>query len=159
MQFRTVLTACALATSLAGCAQQASTATNAAPAEPPLQTRVTTGQEVGAALNNQIQVEFASGSDRLSPDANRQLDVAARLFRDVRPVAMFSVGYSDAVGSEFDNLLLAARRARAVKTGLVARGIPADQVLLRSYGQSDPINSAEPNAPANRRVLVSWRIV
>ena len=53
---------------------------------------------------------------------------------------MFSTGFSDASGgSEYDNLLLAARRARTVKIALVARGIPANQVQLRSFGQSDPV--------------------
>lgn len=147
-----------LALGVAGCAQQQQSAVATAPTPPP-QKNVTVGQELGAAVNNQIEVTFASGSDRLMPGADQQLDVAARLFRDVRPVAMFSVGYSDAVGSEFDNLVLSARRARTVKAALVARGIPADQVLLRAYGQSDPIDSANPNAPENRRVLVTWRIL
>ena len=95
----------------------------------------------------------------MMPDADKQLDIAARLFRDVRPVSMFSVGYSDAVGDEFNNLLLSARRARTVKAALIARGIPANQILLRAYGQSDPIDRAHPDAPENRRVLVTWDIM
>lgn len=141
---------------VAGCAQHGpATEASQPPAPPP----VTVGQEVGAAIHNQIQVTFASGSERLMPDADKQLDIAVRLFRDVRPVMMFSVGYSDAVGTEFDNLVLSARRARTVKTALVARGIPANQIALRAYGQSDPIDKANPNAPENRRVLVTWDIM
>lgn len=146
----------ALAFGMAGCAQQPQAIETAKPAAP---TGVTVGQELGAAVRNNIQVSFASGSDRLMPGANEQLDTAARLFRDVRPVLMFSVGYSDAVGSEFDNLVLSARRARTVKAALVARGIPANQVMLRAYGQSDPIDKANPAAPDNRRVLVTWDIM
>ena len=139
-----------------GCAQQ-TPATGAA--SPPLQTNVTPAQELGAALHNRIQVMFGPGSDRLDPDANKQLDIAARLFRDVRPVTMFSIGYSDANGDEFGNLVLAARRARTVKMAMIARGIPANQVLMRSFGQSDPIDHAHPDAPENRRVLVTWDIM
>ena len=141
---------------VAGCAQHgpAAEAPQAAP-----QAKVTLGQEVGAAVHNSIQVTFASGSDRMMADANKQLDIAARLFRDVRPVMMFAVGYSDADGAEFDNLVLSARRARTVKAALVARGIPANQILLRAYGQSDPIDKANPTAPENRRVLVTWDIM
>ena len=141
---------------VAGCAQQASVADAT---KPPPQPNVTVGQELGAAARNQIQVNFASGSDRLMPDADQQLDVAARLFRDVRPVMMFSVGYSDSVGGEFDNVVLSARRARTVKAALVARGIPANQIGLRAYGQSDPVDKANPADPANRRVLVIWDIM
>lgn len=140
-----------------GCAQQAPTPSTAAQVQP--QAPVTVGQELGAAVRNNLQVTFGPGSDRLSADANRQLDVAARLFRDVRPVSMFSAGYSDAEGDEYTNLILAARRARAVKAGLVARGIPANQVLLRSFGESDPLERSDPNAAANRRVVVTWDIL
>lgn len=146
----------ASASFVAGCAQQAPTATQPTPAP---QQNVTVGQEVGAAVHNQIQVNFASGSDHLMPGADKQLDIAARLFRDVRPVMMFSVGYSNSVGSEFDNLVLSARRARTVKAALISRGIPANQIMLRAYGQSDPIEKSNPAAPENRRVLVTWDIM
>jgi OOP family OmpA-OmpF porin len=144
----------ALALGVAGCAQSP-----ALPPEPVAQKNVTVGQEAGTAVHNKIEVRFASGSDSMMPDADKQLDIAARLFRDVRPVSMFSIGYSDAVGNEFNNLLLSARRARTVKTALVARGIPANQILLRAYGQSDPIDRAHPDAPENRRVIVTWDIM
>ena len=104
-------------------------------------------------------MNFASGSDRLMPGSDEQLDIAARLFRDVRPVRMFSVGYSDNVGGEFDNLVLSARRARTVKAALVSRGIPANQIMLRAYGESDPVDRSNPAAPENRRVLVTWDIL
>ena len=139
----------------AGCAQQAP----ALPPAPPAVSNVSVGQEAGAAVHNNIEIKFANGSDRLAPDAANQLDVAARLFRDVRPVSMFSTGYSDASGSEYDNLILSARRARTVKMALIARGIPASQILLRAFGQSDPADKADPNAAANRRVLVTWDLM
>ena len=146
----------ALALGVAGCAQHGPVAEAPAPAP---QNNVTVGQEIGAAVRNKIEVTFASGSDRLMPGADQQLDIAARLFRDVRPVSMFSVGYSDAVGDEFDNRVLYARRARTVQAARVARGIPANQVLLRAFGQSDPIDRANPTSPANRRVSVTWDIM
>ena len=155
---RLPLISLALGLAAAGCAQQ--TPQVALAPEPPAQKAVTPMQEAGAAVDNRIVVAFAPGSDRLSPDAGKQLDIAARLFRDVRPVTMFSTGFSDASGgSEYDNLLLAARRARTVKIALVARGIPANQVQLRSLGQSDPVERSDPDAAANRRVTVTWDIM
>ncbi len=147
----------ALALGVAGCAQQGPAAADVS--KPAPQSNVTVGQELGAAVHNNLQISFASGSDRMMADSDKQLDIAARLFRDVRPVMMFSVGYSDAVGNEFDNLVLSARRARTVKSALVARGIPANQISLRAYGQSDPIDKAAPTAPENRRVVVTWDIM
>lgn len=137
---------------VAGCAQSPAL-------PPPAVSTVSVGQEAVAAVRNNIEVKFANGSDRLAPDAGNQLDLAARLFRDVRPVSMFSVGYSDATGNEYDNLILSAKRARTVKMALIARGIPANQIMLRAYGQSDPVDKANPADAANRRVLVTWDLM
>lgn len=140
---------------VAACAQQGP----ALPPPAPAVSNVTVGQEATAAVHNNIEIKFANGSDRLAPEAANQLDVAARLFRDVRPVSMFSVGYSDASGNEYDNLILSAKRARAVKMALIARGIPANQILLRAFGQSDPVDKADPTSADNRRVLVTWDLM
>lgn len=139
---------------IAGCAQQPTTAT-----PPPLASQPTVGQEVAAVAQNKVTVTFADGSSQLSPEAGRQLDVAARLFRDVNPVRMYSIGYSDARGDEFSNIVLSARRARAVKEGLVARGIPADRLFIQALGESEPVDSSDPLARENRRVTVMWRLI
>ena len=143
---------------LASCAQHSPESAPAA-AAPPLVSQPSVGQEVGAVVQNNVTVTFPEGGYSLSADANTQLDVAARLFRDVNPVTMYSIGYSDATGNEFDNVILSARRARAVKQGLIARGIPADRVQIQAFGESEPAEPAAPQARANRRVVVMWRIV
>ena len=71
---------------------------------------------------------------------------------------MFVAGYSDTLGDDYYNLLLSARRAQAVKEGLVARGIPADRLLLQAYGTSEPASNGDQGAD-NRRVVVTWRII
>jgi len=130
-----------------------SAAASAAPSKP------TVGQEIAAVADNKITVTFPEGGAVLTPDANKKLDLAARLYRDANPVAMFTAGYTDRTGDEFDNLLLSARRARAVKGGLVARGIPADRLLIQAFGSSELANSSDPQAPENRRVVVTWRLL
>ena len=93
-----------------------------------------------------------------SEDA-RQLDLAARLFRDASPTVMFVSGHSDTLGDEYGNVLLSAQRAQAVKQALVARGIPAGKLLLQALGTSEPINSANPASPENRSVVITWRLI
>lgn len=151
--YRLVSTLAAALLPLAGCAQPQP------PNPPALATKPTVGQEIGAVANNKVQIVFPSGGTRLTPEAQAQLDLAARLFRDVNPVEMFSIGYSDTVGTEYNNLLLSARRAEAVKQGLTARGIPADRVKVQALGASDPVNSGDPAAAENRRVVIQWRIL
>ncbi len=138
---------------LAGCAQPPA----AAPV--PLASRPTTGQEVGAVVQNQVEITFPNGGYQLSPEANQQLDLAARLFRDVNPVRMFSIGYTDPRGTELANIHLSALRALAVKRGLTARGIPADRVEIQAFGESDLANANDPYSAANRRVVIKWRLL
>ncbi len=130
-----------------------------APATVALATKPTAGQEVAAVANDRIQITFPNGGATLTPEADKQLDLAARLFRDANPVLMFTSGYADNTGDEYANLMLSARRAQAVKQGLVARGIPADRLLLQAFGTSDPADPADPAAAANRRVVVTWRLL
>ncbi len=144
---------------LAGCSSGQPTAlasqppTPAPPAAPQL-----SADEQAAVKQDNVVVLFQPGSDQITPQAARQLDVAARLFRDVRPVVMFAIGYSDTNGTEFGNLVLAGRRARAVKQALVERGIPADRLLIQALGESELANTAQPLSPENRRALVKWRM-
>lgn len=108
--------------------------------------------------DNRIDVPFEEGSAALGPDADKKLDAAARLFRDAGPAVMFSTGCTDASGEEYNNLLLSARRAQTVKKALADRGIPPSRIQLRAYGASDPVDPANPAAPSNRRVIVTWRM-
>lgn len=158
----TRLSAAALAGLLGACAAPATgpaAGNGAASAGPAAPSKPTVGQEIAAVADNKITVTFPGGGAALTPDANKQLDLAARLYRDANPVAMFTAGYTDRSGDEFSNLLLSAQRARAVKGGLVARGIPADRLLIQAFGSSELANSSDPQAPENRRVVVTWRLL
>lgn len=146
----------AAALAMAGCAQQPAAPVSPAP---PLASRPTVGQEIGAVAQNKIVILFPRGGDRLTQDANQQLDLAARLFRDVHPVEMFTMGYADGSGDEFSNIVLSARRARAVKQGLIARGVPADRLFIQAFGLSDPANTSDKLSPDNRRVVIMWRLI
>lgn len=125
----------------------------------PPATQPTVGQEVSAVVQNKVDIKFPSGGAVLTPEANRQLDLAARLFRDANPVLMFSTGHSDRNGDEFSNLLLSARRAEVVKRGLVARGIPPQRLLVQALGGSDLADPSDPLSADNRRVVVTWRLL
>ncbi|MGI4941551.1 MAG: OmpA family protein [Janthinobacterium lividum] len=159
------LSAVALAGLLAACAAPSTGpatingAANTGPAASAAPSKPTVGQEIAAVADNKITVTFPQGGATLTPDANKQLDLAARLYRDANPVAMFTAGYTDRSGDEFGNLLLSAERARAVKGGLVARGIPADRLLIQAFGSSELANSSDPQAAENRRVVVTWRLL
>jgi outer membrane protein OmpA-like peptidoglycan-associated protein len=130
-----------------------------APANVKLATKPAATQEVAAVAQNRIVVTFPTGGTTLSPDADKQLDLAARLFRDANPVAMFVAGHADVTGDEYQNVIISAKRAEVVKRALVERGIAADRLLIQAYGASEPANSSDPQSPDNRRAVITWRLL
>jgi outer membrane protein OmpA-like peptidoglycan-associated protein len=160
-----------LVASLGACATQ-TTAPNATATSPSVSAAPTTvaspasattqspeEQEIAAIVaDNKAVITFPEGSITLTADANRKLDLAARLFRDANPVVMFASGYTDSSGEEYGNLLLSARRAEAIKQGLVARGIPANRLLIQAFGQSVLANPTDPLGLENRRVVITWNL-
>ncbi len=115
--------------------------------------------QVAALADNKVSVDFPPGSATISPEAERQLDLSARLFRDAHALVMFVSGHANASGQEYSNLLLSARRAQAAKIALTARGIPADRMVIRAYGVANPVDTTDPNAPENRQVVITWRLL
>jgi OOP family OmpA-OmpF porin len=153
------LAACASVKASPNAGASAPAAETAKAAPPPLATKPTVGQEVGAVMTNHVDIDFPEGSATLTPAADEKLDLAARLFRDANPVVMFTSGHTDKAGDEFANVLLSARRAESVKKALVERGIPADRLLIQALGETDLANSSDPYAAENRRVTITWRLL
>ena len=63
-------------------------------------------------------------------------------------------GHTDNIGSDDYNMKLGQKRAQTVKDYLVARGISADRLTTRSFGESQPIadNKTADGRSVNRRV-------
>lgn len=167
-----ILAVAAVVASLGACATQ-----NPAPNSASTSAVITTGASASAAYTvpaatgspeqqeiaaivaaNKAVIVFPDGSATLTDEANRKLDLAARLFRDANPVLMFASGYSNRTGEEYSNLMLSARRAEAIKRGLVARGIPANQLLIQAFGESVLANPSDPTGAENRRVVITWNL-
>lgn len=100
-----------------------------------------------------LTIAFDGPNATLSNAANTQLDGAARLYRDAQPEVMIISGHSDKSGREFENVILSARRAAAVKEALVDRGIPAERLQIVAVGEAEPV----PSVPASRIAVVTWR--
>lgn len=101
-----------------------------------------------------LPVRFAFDSTEILPAARTQLDALADGIKLLAPNSIVMVeGHTDAVGSEAYNLELSRGRARAVRDYLVQRhGIDAARLKTVGYGESRPIDRADPTAGVNRRV-------
>lgn len=109
----------------------------------------------GVAINLSGDVLFASGADRLRPDAAQGLRQVAELIRDLKPRALTIIGYTDSVGGEAVNRDLSLRRARAVQGWLQDHaGGAMPPVVVEGRGEADPVasNDTDDGRAQNRRV-------
>jgi OmpA-OmpF porin, OOP family len=103
-----------------------------------------------------FSVYFATGSARLSGEAQDVVRQAAQAARENAPTRINVAGHTDTVGSANYNEGLSARRGAAVRSALIADGVPADAIETRAFGESDLAVPTGDNVPekANRRVLI-----
>ena len=102
-----------------------------------------------------IDIYFDVGSARIRSEDLAQLDHAARLYRDGKPILMTVAGGTDGSGSPQGNLRLSQARADAVFHGLVARGIPADRFQILAKGATDPAVPDNAQDARNRRAEIT----
>ena len=99
-------------------------------------------------------VEFRSGSDELTAEAESVLDGVAATLAEYPGITIAVEAHTDNTGAAEANLQLSRRRAVAVARHLVSRGIEADGLRPRAFGESQPrVSNATPEGRAsNRRV-------
>ena len=100
-------------------------------------------------------VFFPSGATALGPDASRMLQGIAATYKGTAQ-KLEIVGHADGRGDAETNVRLSTRRAEAVRSYLVARGVPSRNMSVKSEGDRTPMaQGVEPEANAqNRRVEV-----
>ena len=139
-----------LASLLPACSAAPASGTVAAAAPTPA---TATPPAAAKPADESLTIAFAEGAAKLSPEANEQLDTAARLYRDAKPEVMIIAGHTDTTGSEFQNLVLSGRRASLVKQALVDRGVPASVLQIVAIGEAEPVVGVLPS----RSAVVTWR--
>jgi OOP family OmpA-OmpF porin len=125
-----------------------------APVAAPTPAAVTHCQtDVDAAVNGK-EILFDTGQTTLSTASNGLLDGLATSLKSCAGVAVEVAGHTDAQGAANTNLALSERRAKAVVAALAARGVPADRLTAKGYGETQPkVPSGPDDANAqNRRI-------
>lgn len=106
-----------------------------------------------------LTVNFATGSARLTPQAEAVLDNLGRALSSdqLAPFRFRVEGHTDTVGSRALNQSLSEERANAVRSFLMRRhGIPAARLEAVGLGEQQPLVATGDEAaePRNRRVQV-----
>lgn len=112
-------------------------------------------EERGMVITLSGSVLFRSNQAMLMPSAQTRLDqVAEALMSKGRDVVI--EGHTDSKGSASSNMSLSQRRADAVRSYLVSRGMPAEKIQARGMGPDRPIaeNTNAEGRANNRRVEI-----
>jgi outer membrane protein OmpA-like peptidoglycan-associated protein len=101
-----------------------------------------------------LYINFDTGKSTIKPDSATTLDDAAAALKVAGDLRVEVGGHTDNVGTPEANQRLSQERAKAVMAALVERGIKADRLTAKGYGQTSPIadNRTEEGRAKNRRV-------
>lgn len=101
-------------------------------------------------------VFFDTGKSTLKPESSKELNELAEYMSLKKALRIEIAGHTDNVGNKDANQKLSEDRANAVKTFLVKKGIAAERIIAKGYGDSQPVgdNATEAGKQKNRRTEV-----
>jgi outer membrane protein OmpA-like peptidoglycan-associated protein len=102
-------------------------------------------------------VMFRHDEAILLPEARARLDEVAGVLKRMAPERQIAiVGHADATGTDEYNRRLSEKRADAVRSYLLQRGVAAERVVARGLGEQEPIapNQTAEGRANNRRVEI-----
>ena len=111
--------------------------------------------EVGCSLTMALQVNFDTDSANIKADSYVELDRFVGFLKAVPSARGELQGHTDSVGKDSYNLKLSQRRADAVMAYVVGKGIDANRMTAKGYGETQPVgdNKTAEGRAQNRRVL------
>jgi OmpA-OmpF porin, OOP family len=105
-------------------------------------------------LNN---VYFDTGKATLKPSSYAELNDLVEYMKLKPSVKIEVAGHTDDVGDDAANMKLSQDRAQAVKAYLMKKGIAADRIVAKGYGETRPVatNETPEGRQKNRRTEVT----
>jgi outer membrane protein OmpA-like peptidoglycan-associated protein len=101
-------------------------------------------------------ITFAYDKADVQPQFQPTLNEVASVLAQYPKTYIDVLGHTDSDGSDAYNQTLSERRAQAVATYLIGRGVQSARIATRGYGETQPIasNATEEGKAANRRVEI-----
>ena len=112
--------------------------------------------EEGITIFRVDDILFEHASADLKEDSEPVLDRLANLLKDRPEIRIEVQGHTDNTGTPTQNMALSEARARSVIVSLISRGIAAERVASKGFGESQPVapNNTEEGRAKNRRVEI-----
>ncbi len=97
---------------------------------------------------------FKTGSPSVQSQARNNVQKISDIIKKYPENRITIVGHTDSTGSDATNQALSEKRAAAVKSIMVSRGVPAQHVNVVGAGENSPVadNSTKDGRSKNRRV-------
>lgn len=98
-----------------------------------------------------LAVSFGNASTAISADGKKMLDEVAKCLTDG---AYEIAGHTDGAGKETMNQKLSEARAESTKDYLVLKGVDANKLIAKGYGESKPVatNHTKEGRAKNRHI-------
>jgi outer membrane protein OmpA-like peptidoglycan-associated protein len=102
---------------------------------------------------------FQHDSVTLTPESRALLRKVVETIRERMPVDVSVVGHTDTVGEKGYNYALSLKRAKAVASILLGKGVDPSAVDITSHGKDNPLvpTGDQVHEPRNRRVEITVR--
>jgi outer membrane protein OmpA-like peptidoglycan-associated protein len=112
--------------------------------------------ERGLVLTFDNELLFKFDSDEILPEQKDNLDKIAEFLEKKSERDVSIEGHADSTGEDDYNLDLSERRAKAVRSALIERGIPESRIEAVGFGETRPVvsNETADGQRRNRRVEV-----
>ncbi len=100
-------------------------------------------------------IVFAPSAAVLDSTAKKPLHLLAQAITAQAPAAFLIEGHTDPSGDPAADQALSEQRAAAVKTALVALGVPSAHLFSMGYGATRPLATSSGAAPSSARIEVA----
>lgn len=99
---------------------------------------------------------FQTGKSELNPTARARLDTVAVALKQAPDRKIVVEGYTDDTGTDAVNMPLSEARASEVRSYLISRGVPDQNIVAKGFGPARPIasNKSPEGRASNRRVEI-----
>ncbi len=102
---------------------------------------------------------YRKGSIRLNSKEKQRLDLIAQYAKEFSKAGKIVIAsHTDSKGRRAANLEVSRKRGEAIKQYLLDKGVNADLISVKAYGESRPVKSNRfpPGRAQNRRAIVSF---